>query len=340
MIGYKVVITDREYESIENEISILGQIGASVFPYQLKSEKDIIRVAHDCDALITQHARITKKIIGHMDRCKIIARYATGIDTIDISSATEKDICVSNVEDYCTDEVSTHAVAMLLNLNRKLPLYHSSVSEGNWDYKSAAPLLSLRDSIVGIIGFGHISAAYLRKLRPFCGEIWVHSNHAEKGQVESLGGKLKSFDEIIVNADYITIHSPLTSKTKNLFQRNTFMAMKKSAFIINVSRGGLIHEEDLIWALEQGVIAGAALDVLQEEPPKKSNKLLTMKNVMLTPHSAWYSTASQNKLQKTVAEEVLRVLSGYFPKHLVNPEVKQNLKLKELHKEEKENESS
>ncbi len=330
MSGYQVVITDCEYESIENERAILSEIGAQIHSYQLKNEDDIIEVSKNCDALIFQYANISKKIIANLNKCKIIAKYATGLDNIDIEAATKKGICFTNVGSYCTEEVSTHAMALLLNLARKVKLLDCNSTQGNWSYKAAYPLYSLRDSIVGIIGLGKISSDLTRKLSNFCNEIWVYSNSANEEIVESLGAKKKTFEEIINHADFISIHSPLNETNKYMFNKEIFKAMKNTSSIVNVGRGALINENDLIWALENREISGAALDVLLKEPPDKSNPLLSMNNVIITPHAAWYSVRSQLELQRTTALNVKRVLEGYFPENLVNAELKHILPLKAL----------
>lgn len=240
----------------------------------------------------------------------------------------KKRICFTNVKNYCTDEVSTHAMALLLNLVRKVKLLDINVSKGNWNYKSASPLYSLKNSVIGVIGLGKISSDLIKKLSNFCNDIWVFSNSTSEETIQSLGAKKKSFENIIKYADFISIHSPLTDSTKNLFNKDVFKAMKNTTCIINVGRGGLINEDDLVWALENGEISGAALDVMAKEPPDKSSPLLTMNNVIITPHAAWYSVRSQTELQRTVATEVKRVLEGYFPENLVNAELKTILPLK------------
>lgn len=318
---FKVVITDREYENIENEIRILNNVGADVFAYQFRNEDDILKVAHDCDGLIVQRAKLSKSTIEKLDRCKVIAKYATGIDGIDIVAATEKNIFVTNVNEYCSDEVSTHALALILDLSRKLYLYDKHIRKNVWDYKSTTPIHSLKSSIVGIIGFGKISRLLIKKLKPICNEIWVYSNSASCDDVANVGAKLKSFEEIIKYADIISIHSPLTTETNHLFNKEVFSKMKKTSSLVNIARGALVCEEDLIWALENKVIESAALDVLETEPPNPDNKLLTLENVILSPHVGWYSIEAQEKLQTAVANDVARVLTNKYPLNLVNKEL-------------------
>lgn len=317
---YKVVITDREYENIDNELRILKEIDADVYDYQVRNEDDVIAVAKDCDAMIFQYANISEKVINSLEKCKIIAKYATGIDSIDIPAATRRGIYFTNVHEYCSDEVSVHAMALLLYLERRIGEFGRFTAQGNW-YRMGKPVHSLRESVVGIISFGRIARQLIDKLKPFCDEIWVYDAFVPDQAIRDYGVIPKSFDEIVENADYISVHAPLTEETKHMFNREVFKKMKNTASIINVARGALVKEDDLLWALQNGEIAAAALDVLEHEPPAKDNPLLSMENVIVTPHTAWYSTTSQKKLQSTVAEDVARVLTGQKPQNLVNKEL-------------------
>lgn len=321
MAKYKVVITDREYENIDNELRILAELkDVEVLDYQYRDEEEVIKVAKDCDALIIQYAKATKKVIDALDHCKVIAKYATGIDGIDIAEATKKGICVTNVNDYCADEVSTHAAALLLDVVRRTQEFNSRVKAGQW-YRMGIKIPSLRESVVGVVSFGRIARAYIDKIKPFCSQIWVYDKFVFEEDMVKYGVVPKSFDEILAGADYISVHAPLTEETHHMFHREVFKKMKPSAALINVARGALVKEEDLIWALANGEIAFAALDVLENEPPQEDCPLLHMDNVIVTPHTAWYSTESQKKLQSTVAEDVVRVLQGKMPVNLVNKEL-------------------
>ena len=315
---FKVVITDREYEHIHQEKQILEAAGAQVFDYQIKDPEKILEIAHDCDALIVQYAKVPETLIRQLTRCKVIARYAAGVDGIDLKAAGEQGIYVTNVSDYCTEEVAVHALTMLLALSQKITGYDRMIKSGIWDYKAGLPCSGLSEKIVGIIGYGKIGEAYAKKIQPFCKKVWVASSHTDRDALLREGLELKSRDEIIARADYISLHAPLTEENRHMFHKETFRKMKPSACLINVARGGLICEADLAWALKERQIAGAALDVMEEEPPKKDNPLLKLDNVILTPHVAWYSEKSQQKLQASAAEEVARVLSGQRPENCVN----------------------
>lgn len=321
MAKYKIVITDREYENIDNELRILNELGdVEVLDYQYRDEEDVIKVAKDCDAIIIQYAKVTKRVIDSMNHCKIIAKYATGIDGIDIAEATKREICVTNVNDYCADEVSTHAVTLLLDAVRRTSTFSMKVKNGEW-YRMGLRIPSLKKSIVGVISFGRIARAYIDKIKPFCDQIWVYDKFVSEKDVLDYGVLPKSFEEILENADYISIHAPLTDETRHMFNKDAFKMMKPSATLINVARGAIINEQDLIYALENKEIAFAALDVLEKEPPEKDNPLIHMDNVIITPHTAWYSVESQKKLQSTVAQDVVKVLQGKEPNNLVNKEL-------------------
>ncbi len=320
MRPFKVVITDREYEQIDQEKRILQAAGAEVFDYQYKDEADILKVAADCDALIVQYAKVPASLISGLKRCKIIARYATGVDGIDLKAAGERGIYVTNVRDYCTEEVSTHALALILELSQKTAKYSRWIKEGQWNYRKGLPCAGLKEKVVGLIGYGKIARACARKLKPLCDQIWIDSKHASAEELKKEGLVLKSREAILANADFISLHAPLTKENYHMFNKSTFEKMKKEACLINVARGSLVCEEDLFRALREGQIAGAALDVMEKEPPNRDNPLLTFDNVILTPHIAWYSQAAQERLQSAVAKEVARVLTGSKPENCVNSE--------------------
>lgn len=328
MSKYKVVITDRAFETIDLEKAVLKNAEAEVKGYQVTNEDDIIKVAKACDGLIVQYAKITRKVIESLEKCKVISVYAIGFDGIDLEAATEHGICVANVPDYCADEVSTHAIAMMLTLSRKLVLYDKSVKNGIWDYKLGKKIFNLRGQTIGLISFGKIAKMVMEKIKPYGMNILVYDPYVPDEIIESAGGKKVEFDELIAASDIVSIHAPLVTGTRHMFNKDVFSHMKTSAILINVGRGPIIKEEDLIWALQNHKIAAAGLDVTDPEPPQPENPLLAMDNVILTPHAAFYSEDSQAALQTMTAESVARVLQGYFPVNLVNKAVKDKLSLK------------
>lgn len=321
MRPFKVVIGDYGYESPESERAVLSQINCQLLDYHCKTEDELIAVASDCDALIVQFAPVTRKVIENLKNCKLIIRYAIGVDIIDIPAATEHGIYVANVPDYGIDEVSNHTICLLLALIRKLPQSIETIKQHKWDLSLTKPMHRRIGERLGFIGLGRIPSAVTKKLSGFDFEIVSYDPYIDKSYADELGVKLVSFDELIETSDFISIHCPLTDETRGMFDKEVFKKMKNTAMLINTARGPVIKENDLIEALMEKQIAAAALDVMEKEPIDYNSPLLSMENVILTPHIAWYTEESKKSLQTKVAEEVLRVLQGDVPKNLINKEL-------------------
>lgn len=322
MAKYKVVITDREYETIDNEKRVFAESGLDIelFDYQYKEKDKILEVAKDADAIIVQYAKMPRDLIEQLDRCKVIARYATGFDGLDLEAATEKGIYICNVNDYCREEVATHTLALLMELSRRVSKYDRWTHSGNW-YAMPGKQHSLRNQVIGVISFGRIARTFIDRIKPICDNIWVYDEYVDPQVMRDYGVVPKTFDEIVEGADYISMHCPLTPETRHMFNKDVFRRMKNTAAIINVARGPVVSEEDLVWALKEGEIGGAALDVLETEPPAADNPLFGFDNVIITPHTAWYSVESQAILQATPAEDIVRVLKGELPLNIVNKDI-------------------
>ena len=192
--------------------------------------------------------------------------------------------------------------------------------DGNW-FGMPGKQHSLKNQVIGVISFGRIARAYIEKIKPLCNNIWVYDNHDNVEAIRAAGAEPKTLEEIYAGADYISLHCPLTPETHHMINKDVFKKMKNTAVVINVARGPVLSEEDVIWALENHEIAGAALDVMEQEPPKKDNPLFGFDNVLITPHTAWYSEESQAVLQRTPAEEIVRVFNGEVPLNVVNKEI-------------------
>ncbi len=330
MKKWKVVITDREYEEIEQEKELLEGIGCEVLDYQVKAEEDVMEVVRGCDAVLTQYANITKRVMDAMPDCQIISKYAIGLDKIDIPAATERGICVANVRDYCIDEVSTHTVGLILNLCRKITFLNNTVKGGTWDYKAAKKIYNLRGMTLGLNSFGKIAQATAEKMKPFGVRLisfdpFVSQEFAARYDVE-----LVSFDELCARSDILSTHAPANEDTKGMFDKQAFEKMKRTAVLINTGRGPVVDTPSLIWALQNRKIAGAALDVTEPEPIEADSPLLSMDQVIFTPHAAYYSEDSQRALQRLGAENIVQRLTGFYPRFLANVELKDRLGLKEL----------
>jgi len=317
---YEVVITDYHYPTLAEEQKVFAGTGIQIVDCNGKcvSEDDVIRYARHADALVTQFVPITRRIIEHLEQCKVIVRYAIGLDSIDIQAATERRIMVANVPDYCISEVSDHALALILALVRKISLMDRDVRNGVWSYKKAVPVRRLSDMTLGLIAFGNIARRVAAKAEAFgFKRVLVHDPYVSDGR-QYPRYDFVSLDTLLEQADIISVHAPTTAETKHLINRQTLSQMKTSSFLVNTSRGALVNEADLVAALREGKLAGVALDVLENEKDVTNHPLFEFANVIITPHMAWYSTGSIAELQRKVAEQVKQALLTGKPSNWVN----------------------
>jgi D-3-phosphoglycerate dehydrogenase len=321
MKKFKVVVTDYAYQDLEEEKGEISKVNAEIYDNHCKTEDEAIAIAKDCDALIVQFCPITKKVIDSLEHCKLIVRYAIGVDNIDIDAATKKGIYVANVPDYCTDEVSTHTVAMILAMSRKLVQTVNIVRNGEWDYALMKPMYRSSGSCLGLIGLGAIPTMVAKKMKNFGMRIIAFDPYVSDENARKSGVQKVDFDELVRTSDYISIHCPLTDETRKMINADVFRKMKNTAILINTARGQIVDEAALIDAIREKEIGGAAIDVMEKEPIARDNPLLTFPNVIITPHIAWYTEESIHTLKQKVGEEVVRVLSGNAPKNLVNKSV-------------------
>jgi D-3-phosphoglycerate dehydrogenase len=330
MKKWKVVVTDWEYADLRYEEQVLNHERFELVPAQCRTEEDVIAACRDADALINQYAPISRKVIDNLEKCKVITRYGVGVNTVDLQAATEKGICVANVPDYCMDEVADHALALMLAWTRKVVVANHSVKSGVWDYKVTQPITRLRGKVLGLVGFGKIPQALAEKVKPLGFRVIAYDPFVPETLAKEKGVALVSLDELCTGADIVSVHAPLSKVTEGMVGKKQFDLMKETAIVINTSRGPVIDERALIDALQTGRIAGAALDVVEQEPISENNPLLTMENVILTPHVAWYSEEAAAEMRAKAAMGVVDVLQhGEFPKYLVNAQVKEIVRLKE-----------
>jgi D-3-phosphoglycerate dehydrogenase len=329
MSTFKVVVTDYEFQSLAPEQEVLEQIGVEFVPMQCKTEDEIIDACRDADGIINQYAPITRRVIENLDRCKVISRYGVGVNTIDVDAATEKGIIVANVTDYCMDEVSDHAFALIIACARKVVKLNQEVKSGNWDFKEGIPMFRLRGRIVGLVGLGKIPQTLARKVQAFGMRVVAYDPFVPQEVADDLNVKLVELNELCNVSDFISVHAPLVAATEGMISHDQFNHMKKEAFIINTARGPVIDEKALIEALQADKIAGAGLDVVKQEPIERDNPLLTMDNVILNPHVAWYSEESQEELKRKTAQNVADVLKGFYPTYLFNRDVAKKVLLKD-----------
>ena len=320
----RVVIADYDFGNVEVERRIIEGAGFELVPAQCKSEDEVIGVAGDADAVITQYARVGARAIDSFTRCRVIARYGTGVDIVDVDAATRRGIQVTNApNDWCSDEVADHAVALWLAAARKIPQYAAATRRGEWRWQTGRPIHRLRGRVLGILSFGAIARSVAERARPFGVEIWTHDPFVDSSDVEKQGVRPVTFDELVRGSDYLVIQAPLTSKTRGLFDEGAFRRMKRSAILVNTARGPIVVDRALRRALEEHWIAGAALDDIEEEPAKRrdweaENPLFQEDDAIITPHAAYYSEESIRAVREIASSEVVRVLTGQRPTSPVN----------------------
>jgi len=320
-VRFVVAITDSVFPSLEPERRVLDPLGVELRPGQCRSEDEIIALAREADAVLNCYAKLTARVIAGLRRCKIIARYGIGVDNVDLVAASRAGILVTNVPDYCVDEVSDHALALLLALARRVVIADRQVKDGAWDVVAHAGIRRLRGQTVGLIGFGKIARSLAVKVRALGMRLLVCDPYLAPAEVARHGAESVTLDRLLAEADGVSIHVPLTRETRALIGERELALMKPTAFLVNTSRGGIVDEKALAAALEAGRLGGAALDVLSQEPPPPDHPLRQAPNVILTPHLAFYSRESVVELQTKAAEEVARALKGEPPRSPVNPEV-------------------
>lgn len=317
----KVVLTDYVWESVDMERQILGA-GVNLVPLQTKKPDEFIAEAADCVALLNTYAGpITAEVMAKMPACKIIARYGIGVDTIDLEAATKAGIIVTNNPTYCIDEVAEHTMALLLSAARKITFYDRQVRAGKWSVPPGKPIQRVNGSTIGLIGYGNIARAVAVRAAAFGMKVLYADPFIKQGQFDTPGDKVE-LDQLFAESDFVSLHPPLTPKTRGLMNDDAFSKMKKNAVLVNCSRGPVVDTDALVRALDAGKIAGCALDTTDPEPLPDPHALRGRENVIINPHAAWYSEQAMKGLQAGAPGEVARVLSGQWPINVVNPAVR------------------
>ena len=321
MAKAKVVLTDYVWESLDVEKKILGDLGELV-PMQTKKPEDFIAQAADCDALLNTYAGpITADVMAKMPKCRIIARYGIGVDTIDLDAATAAGIIVTNNPTYCIEEVAEHTMALLLDSARKIAFYDRLVRSGQWAVPPGKPLYRLLGRTLGLVGFGNIARQVAVRAAAFGMKVIYADPFVKEGQFKEPGRKVE-LDELYRESDFVSVHPPLTKDTRGMINDAAFSKMKPGTIIINCARGPVIDTAALVKALDAKKIAGAALDTTDPEPLPDPHPLRGRDNVIINPHVAWYSETAMVGLQAGAPNEVKRVLSGEWPVNVVNKAVK------------------
>jgi D-3-phosphoglycerate dehydrogenase / 2-oxoglutarate reductase len=305
-----IAITDSPFPSLDPAKRALARLDPEYRMARSAAADDILAAARDADAVLVTYAKLTGDLLRQLRNCKAIGRFGLGVDNIDLPAAKELGIAVNYVPDYCLREVSDHAMALLLALARKVTHANALVQSGRWEVPPLVPLRRLEGQSLGLVGFGNIPRALVPKARAFGLRVLAHDPYVADATFAAAGVEGVSFDDLLARSDFVSVHAPLLPATRGLMNAAAFAKMKKGAYLINTARGPLVDEAALVAALDSGRLGGAALDVVTTEPLPEDSALLGRDNLILTPHTAFYSVEALEELQVKCASDVARVLSG------------------------------
>jgi D-3-phosphoglycerate dehydrogenase len=319
----RVVITDHTFESLDIEQEVLDEVDGGVELVDGEAHDGSLQeLVADADAVIVMYEEISADVVDAMSDCRIISRTGIGLDNVDIGAATERGIMVTNVPDYCIDEVSTHTMALLLALKRNVVFYDRQTDAGEWDVAAGPTMHRLQNQTLGLVAFGRTAQEVGRKAAAFGMDVLAWDPYLDDDEIRDAGGEpIDDLADVLNRADVLSVHTPLNEETRGMIGAEEFERLSDEAVVLNVARGGIIDEEELADALDAGEIAGAGIDVLTEEPPAADHPLVGRDDVVLTPHAAWNSVESMEELRRKSAENVRAALEGDVPTYLVNDDV-------------------
>jgi len=318
MPAFRVLMTDRAWPDATIEKAVLKTVDAELVEAGTGDEATLIKLAKDCDAIATNWAKVTGAVIEAAPKCKTVARLGIGLDNIAVDVATQRKIPVTNVPDYCIEEVADHALGMLLAHSRRIAFFHLRTKKGEYNLSATKGLQRLSEQTLGLVGLGRTAQALAHRARALGMTVIAHN---QSGNDYGTGIEMVSLEQLLSSSDYISIHAPLTDSTRRMFGPAEFARMRDTAFLINTSRGGLIDHAALWVALEQHQLAGAALDVFEPEPPDLSQPLFQDERVIVTPHAAFVSEQSLAQMRRQAMEQIVAVLKGERPNNVTNPQI-------------------
>ena len=314
-----VVVTDHVFANLDQEREILSAAGHELrFEGNARDPDEVRSLVASADGVLNCYAPMPAAVIRSMRDCRVIARYGIGLDTIDVPAATSRRIVVTNVPDYCIDEVSDHALALLLALGRGVVRAAASVRDREWDPRVVRPLHRLRGRTLGLVGFGRIARRLAEKARSIGFRILATDPYVPPEAIETLAVQPTDLDSLLEASHVVSLHLPLTEETRHLIGEPQLARMRPGALLLNTSRGPLVDLRAVSAALERGHLGGVGLDVFDPEPPKAEESLLSRDDVIVTPHVGFYSEEAMAELQRKAAEQVVAALAGETPRYAVN----------------------
>jgi D-3-phosphoglycerate dehydrogenase len=319
MATLKVVVTDDRYGSYDEENAVLKEIGVSVEIHDQMDEAETLRVLKHADGILVNLHPLPSGIIEKLENCRVISRYGVGYDNVDVQTASSKGIWVARVPDYCLEDVSDHALALLLGCVRKVAFKDRRIREGGWNLHKEQPSYRIAGKTLGLVGYGAIGRTLHRKMSGFGLErVLVFDPYLDPKKITENGAESVALRRLLKESDYVSVHAPLNEETRGLIGSRELALMKKTAILVNTSRGPLLDEKAVAEALGSGKIAAAGLDVFKSEPLPPDSPLLKLDNATLSDHAGWYSEESVAELKTKAAQNVLAVLKGGKPVYPVN----------------------
>lgn len=314
MAELTVFVTDYTIaDELDLEQEILGEIDAEIVRAECATEGEVLEALVECDAIITQWAPVTRAVMESAGRCRAISRNGIGVDNIDLAAAEDLGLAVLNVPAYCIPEVADHAMSLVLALIRKTKPTINAVAAGVWDHRHMIPVRRINTQVLGIIGLGRIGSAVAQRARPFFKEVWACDPYIEQVCFKNTCTVRKTHEEIWQGADVITLHVPHTEETEHMINAESLRMMKESAYLVNTCRGAIVDTNALVEALRSGELAGAGVDVHEQEPLPEDHPLREMNNVIITPHVAYYSEESIEQARRETCENLVRFFRGEEP---------------------------
>lgn len=307
----RLVVTDQAFGNTSAEEAAAKAAGAKFSAYQLRDEAETAEAVEGAHAILNNFAPMTERVMARMASGAVIVRYGVGVDNVDLSAARQMHVRVCNVPDYGVDEVADHAAAMAVFLARRIHRFDAAIRTGEWRIAEMVPSLrSLSNSTVGLIGLGRIAQGVARRMRAFGCTVIAHDPFVDPDVAEAANVRLADLDTVISAANILSLHVPYTPETHHILSARRIAALPRGAIVVNCSRGGLVDESALADALKEDRLAAAGLDTFEAEPLPTGSPLRSAPNLFLSPHAAFYSDASVQRLQQLAADEALRALRG------------------------------
>ena len=320
MAKFKVIVTDDRFSSYAPEREALAKVDAELVVCDAKSQEEVQQIVEDADGVLLNLHQLGAPEIAKMQKCKVISRYGVGYNNVDVDAATQKGIWVSRVPDYGADEaVSDQAMALTLDCIRRTTFKYNRILNGEWNLMSAYKIHQVKDSVVGIIGFGHIGSKYAKKISGFSPkEILIYDPYKDEEEIKAAGCKKVSLDYLAENSDIISIHCPEKAETANMIDKHFLSLVKENLILVNTARGGMVDDDALIEALKAKKLSGAGLDVFKMDPVPKDHPYRHLDNVVISDHTGFYTEESLNTLKYKAAENIAQVLLGNKPVYPLN----------------------